>query len=60
VIFDDELTMRVLDLPDWYMLMHAKKRNLVMTRAVNQPVWVRESWELAVAHKLLNFAPKIS
>lgn len=34
VIFTDELTLRLLDWPDWCMLTHTKKKNLVMTRAV--------------------------
>jgi hypothetical protein len=32
--FTDELTLRPLDWLDWCMLTHAKKKNLVMTRAV--------------------------
>jgi hypothetical protein len=34
VIFTDELELRVMDWPDWCLLTHAKKKNLVMTRAV--------------------------
>ena len=36
VIFTDELTLRALDWPDWCLLTHAKKRKLVLTRAVIQ------------------------
>jgi hypothetical protein len=36
VIFTDELELRAMDWPDWCMLSHAKKKNLVMTRAVIQ------------------------
>jgi hypothetical protein len=34
VIFTDELSLRALDWPDWGMLTQAKKKNLVMTRAI--------------------------
>ena len=34
VIFTDELTLRTFDWPDWCLLTHTKKRNLVATRAV--------------------------
>lgn len=34
VIFTDDLRLRQLDWPDWCMLTHAKKTNLVATRAV--------------------------
>jgi hypothetical protein len=33
VILTDDLTLRGMDWPDWCMLTHAKKRNLVATRA---------------------------
>jgi hypothetical protein len=33
VIFD-ELELRAMDWPDWCLLKHVKKRNLVATRAV--------------------------
>ena len=33
LIFTDDLRLRLLDYPDWYLLTHAKKRNLVATRA---------------------------
>jgi hypothetical protein len=36
VTFTDEMTLRPLDWPDWCMLTHAKKRKLVLTRAVIQ------------------------
>jgi len=34
VIFTADLELRALDWPDWCRLTHAKKRNLVATRAV--------------------------
>jgi len=34
VVFTDEMTPRAMDWPDWCLLTHAKKRNLVVTRAV--------------------------
>jgi hypothetical protein len=34
VIFTDELRLRALDWPEWCLLTHAKKKNLVATRAV--------------------------
>ena len=37
VIFTADLELRAMDWPDWWLLTHAKKRNLVATRAVIQP-----------------------
>jgi hypothetical protein len=36
VIFTEELELRALDWPDWCLLTHVKKRNLVATRVVTQ------------------------
>jgi hypothetical protein len=34
VIFTDDMALRALDWPDWCMLSHVRKKNLVATRVV--------------------------